>query len=82
MAKKKSRAHQVSKGERKNVDPKICAATRKMRDELNPFRRILDQQAAFAKGKNVVLTVPNPDKNNTKERWIKVPASQVWRTNS
>ena len=35
MGKKKSRAHQVSKGERKSVDPKLCAATRKMRDEQN-----------------------------------------------
>lgn len=82
MGKKKSRSHQVSKGERKNVDPKLCAATRKMRDEANPFRRILDQQAAFAKGKNVVLTIPNPDKNNTKQRFIRVNAKDVWRMNA
>lgn len=82
MGKKKSRAHQVSKGERKSVNPKLCAATRKMRDEQNKFRRIMDQHNAFMKGKNVVLTIPNPDKNNTKERFIKVPAREVWRMNS
>ena len=82
MGKKKSRAHQVSKGERKSVDPKLCAATRKMRDEQDPFRRIIDQQKAFNKGKNVVLTIPNPDKNNTKERFIRVNARDVWRMNA
>jgi len=82
MGKKRSRAHQVSKGERKSVDPKLAAATRRMRDELNPFRRIIDQQKAFAKGKNVVLTIENPDKNATNMRYIRVPAKNVWRTNA
>ena len=82
MGKKKSRAHQVSKGERKNVDPKLCAATRKMRDEADPFRRIQDQLNAFHRGKNVVLTIPNPDKNNTNERFIRVYAKDVWRMNA
>ena len=78
MGKKKSRAHQVSKGERKSVDPKVAAATRKMRDEQQPFRRILDQQAAWKKGKNVVLTIANPDSKATNKKFIKVPAWQVW----
>ena len=30
-------------------------------------------------GKNVMLTIPNPDKNNTKERMIRVNAKEVWR---
>jgi hypothetical protein len=83
MGKRKSkREHQVSKSERKSVDPKLASATRRMRDELNPFRRIIDQQKAFAKGKNVVLTIENPDKNATNMRYIRVPAKNVWRTNA
>ena len=78
MGKKKSRAKQVSKGERRSVNLKVAAAARKMRDEEQPFRRILDQQAAWKKGKNVVLTVHNPNKTETNKMYIKVPAWQVW----
>lgn len=78
MGKKKSRAHQVSKGERKNVDPKLCAAARRMRDERDKFRRILDQRAAWAKGKRVMLTIENPNKDETNKRFIRIPANQVW----
>ena len=31
------------------------------------------------KGKNVMLTVPNPNKNETNKRMIRVPATEVWR---
>ena len=78
MGKKKSRTKQVSKGERRSVNLKVAAAARKMRDEQQPFRRILDQQAAWKKGKNVVLTVLNPNKAETNKMYIKVPAWQVW----
>ena len=78
MGKKKSRTKQVSKGERRSVNLKVAAAARKMRDEQQPFRRILDQQAAWKKGKNVVLTVLNPNKAETNKMYIKVPAWQAW----
>ena len=39
---------------------------------------LYNQAIAWRKGKNVMLTVPNPDKKNTKERMIRVPAIDVW----
>lgn len=78
MGRKKSRTSQISKGERPSVNQKIANGARKMRDEAQPFRQILDQQAAWKKGKNVVLTVRNPNKNETNKMYIKVPAWQVW----
>ena len=78
MGKKRSRTSQTSKGERSSVNQKVARATRKMRDELNPFRQLLDQQAAWKRGKNVVLTVQNPNKAETNKMFIKVPAWQVW----
>ena len=35
---------------------------------------------AFKRGKNVVLTIPNPNTNETNKRFIKVPAKEVWRS--
>tara|TARA_B100000927_G_scaffold281887_1_gene267877 strand:- start:4946 stop:5224 length:279 start_codon:yes stop_codon:yes gene_type:complete len=78
MGKKRSRTSQTSKGERNSVNLKMAAGARKMRDESQPFRRILDQQAAWKKGKNVVLTIQNPNKAETNKMFIKVPAWQVW----
>lgn len=53
LGKKKSRATQTSKGERRNVNLKHCAAVRKERDLTNPFRRIKDQFKAYKAGKRV-----------------------------
>ena len=33
---------------------------------------------AWKKGKNVMITMPNPNKNETNKRFIRVPATQVW----
>lgn len=53
LGKKKSRATQTSKGERRNVNLKHCAAVRKERDLANPFRRVKAQYAAYWAGKRV-----------------------------
>jgi hypothetical protein len=39
---------------------------------------VLNKQAAYAVGKRVMLTVPNPNTNETNKRFIRVPASDVW----
>jgi hypothetical protein len=41
--------------------------------------RGINQLAAFMRGKNVVLTIENPNKNETNKRMIRVPAADVWR---
>jgi len=77
MGKKKQRAHQVSKGQRDSVARSTVKAIR--RDYMQSSDRLDNQLAAFMKGKNVMLTIPNPNKNETNKRMIRVPATEVWR---
>ena len=74
--KKSSGKHYVSKGERPNVTRSVLNAIR--REYVKSDARLNNQTKAWRAGKNVVLTVKNPDKKNTKERMIRVPAIDVW----
>jgi len=74
--KKSSGKNYTSKGERPNVTRSVLNALR--REYIQSDMRRNNQAIAWRKGKNVVLTVPNPDKKNTKERMIRVPAIDVW----
>ena len=76
MAKrKKSRAHQESKGERRNV----AKSTRKqMRDAVTPLTIMSNKMKAWRAGKNVIATIPNPNKKETNKKFIKVNAKEVW----
>ena len=71
MGKKKSRASQTSKGERRNVVAGLG-------DDRSEMQKVNDKINAWKKGKNVILTVPNPNKNETKMRFIKKNAKDVW----
>ena len=75
MAKrKKSRAHQESKGERRNV----AKSTRKqMRDAVTPLTIMSNKMKAWRAGKNVIVTIPNPNKKETNKKFIKVNAKEV-----
>jgi hypothetical protein len=77
MGKKKQRSTQTSKGERRCVARATIKALR--RDYMQSSDRVNNQLAAFLKGKNVMLTIPNPNKNETNKRMIRVPAAEVWR---
>jgi hypothetical protein len=77
MGKKKQRANQVSKGQRDSVARSTVKAMR--RDYMQSSDRVNNQLAAFLRGKNVMLTIPNPNKNETNKRMIRVPAAEVWR---
>ena len=80
MAKrKKSRASQTSKGIGSNVGKSTTKALR--RDYLdNELARVANQIKAFKKGKNVMLTIPNPNaKANPAKPFIRVNAKDVWR---
>lgn len=66
MGKKRIRKKYVSSGQRKNV------ATKNKFDTWNMFDRELFKIRALAKGKRVCFTIPNPDKTNTKARFIRV----------
>ena len=72
MGKKKSRASQTSKGERRNVVAGLS-------DDRTELQKVNDKMRAHLKGKNVMLTIANPNKSETKKPFIRVPAKQEWR---
>ena len=74
MGRGKSRDSYTSKGERPNVSRRWLKLTRKDNDD-----RTYNQWDAFVKGKNVVLTIKNPNKNETNKPFIRVTAKEQWR---
>ena len=72
---KKSRAQYTSKGQRRNVSKWVRKQARK---ETTPLQRTLNQQVAFRKGKNVMVTIPNPIKSETDKPFIRVSAKDKW----
>lgn len=66
----------VSQGIHSNVARSTKRAMRQ--DYLASGDRIMNQLMAWKKGKNVVLTIENPNKNETGKRFIKVNARDVW----
>ena len=75
MGKKKSRTTQTSKGEVGN-----SMKTRlRHGDEGYTSQRMQNQLTAFLKGKRVMVTMANPNKNETNKPYIKVPANEVWK---
>lgn len=66
-----------SAGIHSTVSKKITNAVRS--EYLKSADRIINQLAAHKKGKRVVVTIENPNKNETNKRFIKVPASTIWR---
>ena len=76
MGRGKSRDSYTSKGERRNVSKKW---TKMLRLERKESDRGFNQFDAYLKGKNVVLTIKNPNKNETNKPFIRVPAKEQWR---
>jgi hypothetical protein len=77
MAKKRQRAHQVSKGERRPQDPRWSKEARK--EWVNSTAQMHAKILAFKAGKNVMLTINNPNNNETNKPFIRVNAKDVWR---
>ena len=76
MGKKKSRTSQTSKGIVGNAYKHATKALRK--EYRNSVERISNQLAAFYRGRRVMITIPNPNTNETNKRFIRVPARDVW----
>ena len=72
MGKKRSRASQTSKGERRSV-------ANGLGDDRSELKKMIDKMDAFRKGKNVMLTISNPNKQATREPFIRVSAKEKWR---
>lgn len=79
MAKKRksNRTKYTSYGIHSNVAANTRKALR--RDYMASGERILNQQKAFKLGKNVMVTMENPNKLETNKPFIRVNAKDVWR---
>lgn len=74
MAKKASGKHYTSKGV-VGVNKKTSNYIRNNRSEAEI---LLAKKAAWLKGKKVMLTIQNPNPNETRARFIRVNAREVW----
>ena len=79
MGKKKQRTKQVSKGERRSVSKKITNAARRDYIASDGMERLINQLDAYKKNKNVVVTIPNPNKKETNKPSIKVNGRDYFR---
>ena len=78
MAKKGGKSKgAVSAGIHSSVNRSILNSIR--RDYLASGERLMNQLKAFRQRKNVMLTIENPDTNDRGKRFIRVPATQVWK---
>lgn len=67
----------ISQGIHTNVSKAIRRAMRA--DYLASGDRIINQRKAFDSGKNVMVTIPNPNPNETNKRFIRVNARSIWK---
>ena len=74
--KRSSGKHYTSKGERNCVARKVTNAAR--RDYMQSSERIYNQYKAHLKLKNVMVTIENPNKNETNKKFIRVNSKDVW----
>ena len=70
---KKSREKYVSKGERRNVAKSGWTPMSK-----NTLGRAIRQRVAWSQGRNVVLTMENPNKTETNKKFIRINAREIW----
>lgn len=68
MGKKKSRDSQTSKGERPNVSRKVT----KLKNDSYMDKELRRSEAYFKGQPTGYVTIPNPNKNETNKRFIKV----------
>ena len=67
----------VSNGERPNVSKDTRKAIRR---NVSNLETMINKYNAFKKGKNVMLTIPNPNaKAEPAKPFIRVNAKEVWR---
>ena len=80
MGKKRSRASQTSKGVTHQNPKRMGAVIQKAqrREYRGSVQEGVNKMAAHKAFKRVMLTIPNPDGSNTRERFIRVPSTEVW----
>ena len=65
----KTRKNYTSKGQGRNVSKKTTNAVRRERSEVEKLLQKID---AWSVGKKVMVTIPNPNPNETNKRLIRV----------
>ena len=80
MGKKRSRANQTSKGTTHQNPNRMGARISKAQrlEYRGSVAEGANKMAAHKAFKRVMLTIPNPDGGNTRERLIRVPSTEVW----
>jgi hypothetical protein len=66
----------VSNGVHSCVSSKLRSEIRQ--DYLKSADRVINQSRAHSALKNVMVTIPNPNTNETNRRFIRVPANIAW----
>jgi len=78
MAKKGGKSvGNTSAGIHSSVSKSVRRAMRA--DYLTSGERIMNQRKAFDAGKNVMVTISNPNPNETNKRFIRVNAKHIWK---
>ena len=67
----------TSAGLHSNVSKKVTKAMR--RDYLQSPDRIMNQLRAHREGKKTVVTIENPNKNETKFKYIKIDGKHIFK---
>lgn len=75
MAKKKSRAKYTSKGQHNNVTSDVTKAVRK---EIDYIDRMINKLNAWSKGRRTMVTIENPNPNETNKRYIRQEGNIVF----
>jgi hypothetical protein len=75
MAKKRTRAKYISKGQRANTDRTLVNSVRK--DVLFAVK-YLNKLKAWMKGKDVFFTIENPNKLETNRKFIRVSGRELY----
>ena len=76
MGKKRSRAHQVSKGERRPIDPRWGKEQR--REIAGSITNLHNKLKAHMAGKNTVITIANPNTQETNKPFIKISGKEYF----
>lgn len=77
MGKKRTRSKQVSQGihnQKRSVWSKMAR-----REWVGSDKQAHAKLRAWMAGKNVMLTIPNPNTNETNKKFIRVNANEVWK---
>jgi len=80
MGKKSQRSSQTSKGKTHQNPKRLGNRMEKQKrlDYTGTFLQGSNKRTAWARGKRVMLTVPNPNTNETNKPFIRVNANEVW----